>query len=258
MGALLWLGMASTWQTIASSAAGLVLGYMSWVSYALYEIGLPSTTRAAGAPPKIMDYGLNRFPGSITLLCISGLLLGVLTQHIQVQTGSVSVYAISASLFFISTQIIISDVRERLVSDLHLLGLFVIAGIAVMTSGSAGYQALGGVIGLLLALGIFALQSLVSCLIKKGHLGIGDVYLGCAFGLLLGPAIAPALMAALIVHVIIQGCIVSGRVDIMAYAQNPLALPLAPAICLSSVSFWAYSQLTTSKHPLILYFYNYY
>lgn len=164
-----------------------------------------------------------------------------------------SVYLIALALFVVAVQLSLSDLAHRAVSDLHLLALFACSGLWILAAEHSAYYGLAGVIGMLLALVTFGLNSFIGRALGIGNIGVGDVYLGLALGLLLGPLVVPALLCAVVGHLVWQVSVLK-LLKRSPYLTNPQALPLAPALCLSGYGFWLYSAVTQTKSRLIFAF----
>lgn len=164
-----------------------------------------------------------------------------------------SVYLIALALFVVAVQLSLSDLAHRVVSDLHLLALFACSGLWVLAADHSAYYGLAGVIGMLLALVTFGLNAFIGRALGIGSIGVGDVYLGLALGLLLGPLVVPALLCAVVGHLIWQVSVLK-LLKRSPYLTNPQALPLAPALCLAGYGFWLYSAVTQTKSRLIFVF----
>lgn len=234
--------------------SALVLGPLSWCLYVLYEHTLPNEARALDAPPK---YSTNlRIQDTPQLLVYLAGIPFTFGLFFMAQLGQALIaqnLAFGLLLFILLAQICLSDWRERLIADLHLLGLFFLVGVFVLLAPDAGYATTNAIVGLLLGLGVIGLTAIVGSRLGFNQLGVGDLYLAAGIGMLVGHQAIMALLVAGAVQTVLFACRKFSRAH-AHYQVAPHLLPMGPSLCLGGLGLWLYGLADQSKNILVISF----
>jgi leader peptidase (prepilin peptidase)/N-methyltransferase len=150
-------------------------------------------------------------------------------------------------LFCLAIVISITDIKEKVVFDVHTISLAVVIVLFQFIGGNFKEAIIGLVIG---ALSMEILSGISWLLVKKRAFGTGDSYIAASMGALLG---AKMFFVALVVAVVIQAlCIIPALIKKL-YVGGEYKVLVTAAMFIALVGFYKLPYFTTLSNEILEY-----
>lgn len=150
-------------------------------------------------------------------------------------------------LFCLAIVISITDIKEKVVFDVHTISLAVVIVLFQFIGGIFKEAIIGLVIG---ALSMEILSGISWLLVKKRAFGTGDSYIAASMGALLG---AKMFFVALVVAVVIQAlCIIPALIKKL-YVGGEYKVLVTAAMFIALVGFYKLPYFTTLSNEILEY-----
>lgn len=150
-------------------------------------------------------------------------------------------------LFCLAIVISITDIKEKVVFDVHTISLAVVIVLFQFMGGNFKEAIIGLVIG---ALSMEILSGISWLLVKKRAFGTGDSYIAASMGALLG---AKMFFVALVVAVVIQAlCIIPALIKKL-YVGGEYKVLVTAAMFIALVGFYKLPYFTTLSNEILEY-----
>lgn len=150
-------------------------------------------------------------------------------------------------LFCLAIVISITDIKEKVVFDVHTISLAVVIVLFQFMGGNFKEAIIGLVIG---ALSMEILSGISWLLVKKRAFGTGDSYIAASMGALLG---AKMFFVALVVAVVIQAlCIIPALIKKL-YVGGEYKVLVTAAMFITLVGFYKLPYFTTLSNEILEY-----
>lgn len=150
-------------------------------------------------------------------------------------------------LFCLAIVISITDIKEKVVFDVHTISLAVVIVLFQFMGGNFKEAIIGLVIG---ALSMEILSGISWLLVKKRAFGTGDSYIAASMGALLG---AKMFFVALVVAVVIQAlCIIPALIKKL-YVGREYKVLVTAAMFIALVGFYKLPYFTTLSNEILEY-----
>lgn len=147
-------------------------------------------------------------------------------------------------LFCLAIVISITDIKEKVVFDVHTISLAVVIVLFQFIGGNFKEAIIGLVIG---ALSMEILSGISWLLVKKRAFGTGDSYIAASMGALLG---AKMFFVALVVAVVIQAlCIIPALIKKL-YVGGEYKVLVTAAMFIALVGFYKLPYFTTLSNEI--------
>ena len=150
-------------------------------------------------------------------------------------------------LFCLAIVISITDIKEKVVFDVHTISLAVVIVLFQFMGGNFKEAIIGLVIG---ALSMEILSGISWLLVKKRAFGTGDSYIAASMGALLG---VKMFFVALVVAVVIQAlCIIPALIKKL-YVGGEYKVLVTAAMFIALVGFYKLPYFTTLSNEILEY-----
>lgn len=150
-------------------------------------------------------------------------------------------------LFCLAIVISITDIKEKVVFDVHTISLAVVIVLFQFMGGNFKEAIIGLVIG---ALSMEILSGISWLLVKKRAFGTGDSYIAASMGALLG---VKMFFVALVVAVVIQAlCIIPALIKKL-YVGGEYKVLVTAAMFITLVGFYKLPYFTTLSNEILEY-----
>lgn len=150
-------------------------------------------------------------------------------------------------LFCLAIVISITDIKEKVVFDVHTISLAVVIVLFQFMGGNFKEAIIGLVIG---ALSMEILSGISWLLVKKRAFGTGDSYIAASMGALLG---VKMFFVALVVAVVIQAlCIIPALIKKL-YVGGEYKVLITAAMFIALVGFYKLPYFTTLSNEILEY-----
>lgn len=150
-------------------------------------------------------------------------------------------------LFCLAIVISITDIKEKVVFDVHTISLAVVIVLFQFIGGNFKEAIIGLVIG---ALSMEILSGISWLLVKKRAFGTGDSYIAASMGALLG---AKMFFVALVIAVVIQAlCIIPALIKKL-YVGGEYKVLVTAAMFIALVGFYKLPYFTTLSNEILEY-----
>lgn len=150
-------------------------------------------------------------------------------------------------LFCLAIVISITDIKEKVVFDVHTISLAVVIVLFQFIGGNFKEAIIGLVIG---ALSMEILSGISWLLVKKRAFGTGDSYIAASMGALLG---AKMFFVALVVAVVIQAlCIIPALIKKL-YVGGEYKVLVTATMFIALVGFYKLPYFTTLSNEILEY-----
>ena len=150
-------------------------------------------------------------------------------------------------LFCLAIVISITDIKEKVVFDVHTISLAVVIVLFQFMGGNFKEAIIGLVIG---ALSMEILSGISWLLVKKRAFGTGDSYIAASMGALLG---AKMFFVALVIAVVIQAlCIIPALIKKL-YVGGEYKVLVTAAMFIALVGFYKLPYFTTLSNEILEY-----